>query len=235
MMVVHMLSPDEPLRPALHLQLRAATTCATSCCASTASATSPSSASASTACASGSTPTSSPAFGLTSVATWSPPCRRRTSRCPAGALGQEPIAGRAAPSSSPSPRRAASRTRRSSAAIIVRSTADGRLVRLQRRGPRRARRPGLRHQLLPRRQAGGGARHLPAARAPTRCDAAAAIIKTMEELKKIFPAGRRLRHRLQPDRVHRRSRSTPSTTRWSRRWCWWCWWSWSSCRAGARR
>ena len=55
MMVVHMLSPDDTLRPALHLQLCPLAASATCCCASTASATSSSSASANIRCASGST------------------------------------------------------------------------------------------------------------------------------------------------------------------------------------
>ena len=65
MMVVHMLSPDDTLRPALRLQLCAQRASATCCCGSTASATSSSSASANIRCASGSTRKSSSAFGMT--------------------------------------------------------------------------------------------------------------------------------------------------------------------------
>jgi hypothetical protein len=60
MMVVFMLSPDDTLRPALHLQLRAASRSATSCCVSTASATSRSLARATIRCGCGSIPTRSP-------------------------------------------------------------------------------------------------------------------------------------------------------------------------------
>ena len=57
------------------------------------------------------------------------------------------------------------------------------------RGPRRARRAGLRHQLLPQRQAGRGARRSSSAPAPMRSQSAAEIIKKMEELKQNFPPG----------------------------------------------
>ena len=90
-------------------------------------------------------------------------CASRTCRCRAArsAPSRRPPTR---PSSYASPPRAASRIPAQFPHVIVKADDGGQADPPAGRGPRRARRAGLRHQLLSQRQAGGGARHLPAAR-----------------------------------------------------------------------
>ena len=141
------------------------------------------------------------AFGMTSGDVVRP-SRSRTCRSRAARSGQQP-----APSDNAFQFMVTTQGRfedpRQFRQIIVRATPQRAARPAAGRRPRRARRAGLRHQLLSQRQAGGGAGDLPAAR-HQRAARRGQIIQTMEELKAQLPARARLRDRLQSDRVHRR-------------------------------
>ena len=118
--------------------------------------------------------------------------------------------------------------------VIVRSTQRRPARARAGRRPGRARRAGLRHQFLSRRQAGRRARRSSSGRTPMRSIRLHEIIAKMEELKKSFPPGVDYTIVYNPtqfiaesvnavyETLARRSFSSSSS-------------SWSSCRAGARR
>ena len=129
-------------------------------------------------------------------------CRSRTCRSRAARIGQPPATPRPAPSSSRCRRKGRFETREQFADHRQSTAPTGASCGCSDR-PRRARRAGLRHQRLSQRQAGGGARHLPAAGSQRALTAAAASSATMDELAKISRRASPT-DRLQPDRVHRR-------------------------------
>ena len=105
--------------------------------------------------------------------------------------------------------RAGSPTRGQFANIIVKIGAGRARDARPRRRPRRARRrrttsPTAISTSAPAVAAAASS----SARAPTRLRPPTAVQATMEELAQELPAGPRLRHRLQPDRVHRANRSS---------------------------
>ena len=155
LMVIHLISPDNAVRPALHRQLRASFRSATRWPASMAWATSRRSASASTACGSGSI-RSGWRTCRSRRATWFERCASRTCKSP--------------PASSASRRFRPGNDFQLSVNtlgrllepeqfenIIVKTGDDGRVIKVQGRGPDRARRPRLRGQQLSRQRAGRGA------------------------------------------------------------------------------
>ena len=101
---------------------------------------------------------------------------------------------------------AGSRSRMQFENIIVKSGADGRLVRLQGRRPDRARRAELLHQRLISLRNRPWRWRSPSGRDPTRWPRRTASRRDGRAGEGL-PQGPRLSHRLQPDRVHRASRS----------------------------
>ncbi len=118
-------------------------------------------------------------------------------------------------SSTRSPRKAASTMRATSAMSIVKSTEDGRLITLQDVARiELGAKDYITNSYLNGKQAVAlGIFQRPGTNALAAADE---IKRTIADLAKDFPAGAELRHRLQPDRVHRRNRSTRSTRRSSR-------------------
>ena len=126
-------------------------------------------------------------------------------------------------------------TRRSSATSSSRPAPTAQITRLRDVARIELGAGQLRAALAARQQAGG--RRCRSSRRPASNALAALRRRARDDgrAEEGLPAGRRLQHRLRPDRRSCAARSRRWCTRCSRRSCWWCsWWS-CSCRPGAPR
>ena len=117
--------------------------------------------------------------------------------------------------------------------ITVKTTPNA-VVRLKRRRADRARRPGLRLELLPQSRSGGGARHLPAAGLECAGDRQAHP-PDHGPARAAVPDRDQVRHRLRSHAVHPAIRQRGGEDHRRSRACWSCWSSSCSCRPGAPR
>ena len=121
-------------------------------------------------------------------ATWCAPCRSRTSRSRAARSGSSRRRADNAFQLMVKTQGRFEDVRASSAQIIVQLDRRRPARPAAGRGARRARRAGLRHEFLPQRQAGRGARHLPAPGHQCARRRRTQIIKTMERTEAELPA-----------------------------------------------
>ena len=121
-----------------------------------------------------------------------------------GVLDQPPVAAAGRLPAQRQDARPAARRRASSSNIVVKTDEDGRVTRVARRRPRRARR----RRTTPPTATSTSAPAVPLADLPAarleRARDRRRLIATDGGARRGLPAGPRLRHRLQPDRVHRR-------------------------------